>query len=201
MNAEATTTTTTTFDDLVHDHLPLVEAIAARVYRRVGGSVELTELISFGAEGLLQAARRFDPSGSASFKTFAHYRIRGAIYDGLARHGSMGRKAYRRYRDEWNACSLTALPQHGTVETDPIEDMEPTDERLFKSQMFELLEKAIAELPERKRKLIRARYFEGSTLEGAGAELNVSKSWASRMHASALMELRSHLSAVEGDWH
>ena len=42
--------------------LQLVEIIARQVLRTLGGAAELDELLSFGREGLWDAARRFDDS-------------------------------------------------------------------------------------------------------------------------------------------
>ncbi len=52
---------------------------------------------------------------------------------------------------------------------------------------------AIDELPERERALLHKHYTEGKTLLDAGAELGISKSWASRMHAAAVEKLRARL--------
>ena len=56
----------------------------------------LDELVSYGTTGLLEAAERFDPGRGAAFTTFAYYRIRGAIYDGLREMSRIPRRAYRR---------------------------------------------------------------------------------------------------------
>jgi RNA polymerase sigma factor (sigma-70 family) len=48
-------------------------------------------------------------------------------------------------------------------------------------------------LPERERVLLTAMYFEGVTMEEAGARLGLSKSWTSRMHGKALERLRKTL--------
>src|SRR6476646_2648887 len=47
----------------------------------------MDELISYGQVGLLEAADRFDAKVGANFLTFAHYRIKGAIFDGLRKMG------------------------------------------------------------------------------------------------------------------
>jgi RNA polymerase sigma factor for flagellar operon FliA len=52
---------------------------------------------------------------------------------------------------------------------------------------------ALAELPERERELLHKHYVEGKTLLDAGAELGMSKSWASRRHARAVDQLRARL--------
>jgi RNA polymerase sigma factor FliA len=52
---------------------------------------------------------------------------------------------------------------------------------------------AIDALPRRERALVEKHYFEGKNLMEAGAELGISKSWASRLHAQAVDRLRARL--------
>lgn len=76
--------------------LDLVEAIARRVAREVGGGAELAELVSYGREGLLDAARRFDPARGVPFRGYASFRVRGAIIDGVRRSSRLPRRAHER---------------------------------------------------------------------------------------------------------
>jgi RNA polymerase sigma factor for flagellar operon FliA len=70
--------------------------IARRVARNVGEQVmDRQELESVGNEALVQAAGRYDPSGPASFKTFADYRIYGAMIDAI-RQRTPGRRQHTR---------------------------------------------------------------------------------------------------------
>ena len=73
-----------------------VALIARRVADRLPGDCELDveDLASFGAIGLLEAFDRFDPSRNIQFSTFAEYRIRGAMMDALRSGDSFTR--YRR---------------------------------------------------------------------------------------------------------
>lgn len=64
---------------------PLVRSEAARIARRLPPNVELDDLCSAGAVGLLHAVDSFDPNRGASIETFARQRIRGAILDELRR--------------------------------------------------------------------------------------------------------------------
>jgi RNA polymerase sigma factor (sigma-70 family) len=48
-------------------------------------------------------------------------------------------------------------------------------------------------LPERERSLLQQVYFEGKTIEEAGATIGLSKSWSSRLHARALERLRESM--------
>ena len=63
--------------------LDLVEIIARQVARTMGSVVELDDLRSFGREGLLDAARKFDGARGVPFRAYANFRVRGAIIDGI----------------------------------------------------------------------------------------------------------------------
>jgi RNA polymerase sigma factor for flagellar operon FliA len=68
---------------LIMEHLPQVRLIARRIHERLPGHVSLEDLISNGILGLISAIDNFDPSQKVKLKTYAEYRIRGAILDGL----------------------------------------------------------------------------------------------------------------------
>ncbi|MCA9756057.1 MAG: sigma-70 family RNA polymerase sigma factor [Candidatus Eisenbacteria bacterium] len=68
---------------LVEQYLGFVTAIAKKILRGLPSFVELGDLEGFGQIGLIEASRRFDATRGVQFKTFAYYRIRGAIYDGI----------------------------------------------------------------------------------------------------------------------
>ena len=70
-------------EELVEKYTPLIRSIAAQIRSRLGVNIEFDELIACGRLGLLEASERFDYKLGVSFKTFAYYRIRGAMYDGL----------------------------------------------------------------------------------------------------------------------
>jgi RNA polymerase sigma factor for flagellar operon FliA len=64
-------------------YMPMVEAIAKRIHRKLPACVDLDDLISTGVIGLYDAIKKFDHSKGVQFKTYAEYRVRGAIYDEL----------------------------------------------------------------------------------------------------------------------
>lgn len=70
-------------DALVEQYLGFVTAIAKKILRGLPSFVELGDLEGFGQIGLIESSRRFDATRGVQFKTFAYYRIRGAIYDGI----------------------------------------------------------------------------------------------------------------------
>lgn len=65
------------------DYLPLVRHIANRVHERLPSHVDIDDLVSVGVIGLLDAIDKYDPGRQNKFKTYAEFRIRGAILDEL----------------------------------------------------------------------------------------------------------------------
>jgi RNA polymerase sigma factor for flagellar operon FliA len=81
---------------LFESGLELVERIARRLSRELGKMGEFDELLSFGREGLLDAARKFDPERGVPFRGYAGIRIRGAIIDGIRASSRLPRRAHER---------------------------------------------------------------------------------------------------------
>lgn len=68
---------------LILEHLPQVRLIARRIHERLPASVSLDDLISTGIVGLISAIDNFNPAHNVKLKTYAEYKIRGAILDSL----------------------------------------------------------------------------------------------------------------------
>lgn len=70
-------------ENLIIEYAPLVKLLANRMAMRIPPSVSVDDLASAGIMGLLDAIDRFDPSRKVKFKTYAEFRIRGAMLDEL----------------------------------------------------------------------------------------------------------------------
>ncbi|MCC6585913.1 MAG: FliA/WhiG family RNA polymerase sigma factor [Bryobacterales bacterium] len=70
-------------EQMILAHLPQVRLIARRIHERLPESVSLEDLVSTGIVGLISAIDHFDPSHNVKLKTYAEYKIRGAILDSL----------------------------------------------------------------------------------------------------------------------
>ena len=90
-------------DALIEQHRSYARALAIKVMRTLPPSVELSDLVAYGEVGLVEAAERYDPRRGVAFSTFAHYRIKGAIYDGLREMGYFARQGGARVRWVANA--------------------------------------------------------------------------------------------------
>ncbi|MED5369497.1 MAG: FliA/WhiG family RNA polymerase sigma factor [Myxococcota bacterium] len=71
-----------------------VQLLARRLMERLpdDSGVEMGDLISYGAIGLLEAFDRYDGSRNIQFSTYAEYRIRGAMLDALRAGDTFSRR-------------------------------------------------------------------------------------------------------------
>lgn len=83
---------------LAERHLPLVRSMATKLKDHLPDHLALEDLVAYGSKGLMEAAERYDPSRGNAFSTFAHYRIRGAMVDGMRDMGGLSRAVVGRFR-------------------------------------------------------------------------------------------------------
>jgi len=82
----------------LREGFPLVEIICHQLRRQLGLVVRMDDLVSYGREGLLAAARSFDPSRGVPFRRWANIRVRGAVIDGIRASSTLPRSVYSRLR-------------------------------------------------------------------------------------------------------
>ncbi len=88
---------------LAEQYTPYVRSIAGKIKKTLSKDIEFDDLVQYGMLGLFEAADRYDAKYGANFMTFAYYRVRGAIYDGLRGMGWVSRTEYQRHRFESHA--------------------------------------------------------------------------------------------------
>ena len=99
-------------------HLPTVRYVARRIHERLPQHVELEDLVSAGIVGLIDAFEKFSPSKQVQFKSYAQFRIRGAILDSLRMLDWSPRELRRKGRAMEEA--MRALTQRlGRVPSEP----------------------------------------------------------------------------------
>ncbi len=203
---------------LIEDNQGLVYSIAMKIFRRLPVRYELDDLVGYGMVGLSEAAKAYKPSRGTEFSTFAYYRIQGSIYDGISEASWMSRARYRRLikqkqaqeqsvdseedsdhesESSANAASSDFIPSMqplSDAEQDTLEDQsENPNLAASRNETNESLCLLVDRLPPIKSRLITMVYFDGQTLQFAADRLGISKSWASRLHASTLTELAREL--------
>jgi RNA polymerase sigma factor for flagellar operon FliA len=193
--------------EFITEHEKMVHGLARRLRRELSLRGDLEDLIAFGFGGLLEARHRFDPARGVLFQTFAYHRVRGAMLDGVRKMSQLPRRAHERLQAASEA-TLTAAPTAldraftrisaslttATVLQGSFGEESP-ESALLKNESVARLLGALPSLSPRQRLLVRGFYFEGRSIDAMAKELGISKSWASRLHTSALRELRTALEA------
>lgn len=215
-------------ENLVNQYLPYATSIASKVIKSLASDIDFDEVLCNARLGLLEAAQRFDTKFGVDFKTFAYYRIRGAIFDGLRKTGWLPRSLYSKIKFEQAAneyletkygpdtekhqdsevseiCDMAnSLSSIYVMSIDGAEDFELEDQTARKdiehSAEFQKIKErvcdAIESLPDKERKLVKMYYFQNKTLEEIGEQLELSKSWTSRLHTRSLELLFKKISLI-----
>jgi RNA polymerase sigma factor for flagellar operon FliA len=199
---------------LIESHRSYAHAIAGEILRKLPSHVDKADLQAAAELGLTEAASAFDGRPGVQFKTFAYYRIRGAVYDAIRKATWFPRAdaAVNQYFTDASATAqdpiadLPELERHvssvvtcymlslDTAEVEaPASRTKSAEERVIQQEWHTRLHAALARLPIKQRSLLKAYYFEDKSLEEIGAGLGLSKSWTCRLHAKAIELLRQEL--------
>jgi RNA polymerase sigma factor for flagellar operon FliA len=186
-----------TRDERIKAHLDLVKSIARDIRSRpIGRGIELDDLVAYGSIGLVEAATRFEERG-APFAVFARRRIYGAIVDGIRTHHWFGRRADRGLRidcvgHDWQVAVGVDHHAHNDVRRNGYPMVcPPTDT----DDVTEQIAAALRGLPVLERRIVELHHYEQKTISQAAKELGICRPWTSRLHARALVALRT---ALEG---
>jgi RNA polymerase sigma factor for flagellar operon FliA len=95
---------------LILEHLPQVRLIARRIQERLPENICIEDLISTGVIGLISAIDNFDPAHKVKLKTYAEYKIRGAILDSL--RGLDWAPRQKRRKSKQIEAAIAVLEQH-----------------------------------------------------------------------------------------
>jgi RNA polymerase sigma factor for flagellar operon FliA len=82
-------------DAFVKEYEGFVRSIASRVKNELDLTCEAEDLVAWGFQGLLEAKQRYDASRGVQFNTFAYYRVRGAVIDGVRKMAYLSRRAHQ----------------------------------------------------------------------------------------------------------
>lgn len=102
---------------IIRDHLYLVDILVGRMVTQVPSFMNKDDMKSAGMLGLLDAANKYDASKNILFKTFAEYRIRGAILDEMRKLDWFSRSL----RDKQNRIGRTIMDLELKLGRDPEE--------------------------------------------------------------------------------
>jgi RNA polymerase sigma factor for flagellar operon FliA len=209
-------------DSRVLLHLPLVRAIAARLYRaRWNDALAFEEYVQMGAVGLLEAAGRFDAGRGVTFGAFASWRIAGAILNGLERATEQHQQVAA--RRQWAAERVASLaadgPSGGSLEERLAAlarvaiglavgfmlegsgmycgggeaTLQDGSAALADRQLGRHLRDAVRGLPLQERRVLEEHYFEHRPFADIAAALHLTRGRVSQLHKRGIERLRDRL--------
>ena len=110
---------------LIDECQGLVHSLAKQINRKLPPHIRIEDLTGYGQLGLVEAAAEFDDSRGSRFSTYAYYRIRGAIYDGLSKMSWISRAQYGKLKNQQMATEVLRQDSEekkptggGTLESD-----------------------------------------------------------------------------------
>lgn len=203
-------------DQLIERHLETAKRIAATLYAsRINNTIDFNDYLQYARVGLIEAVDRYDPGHNASFATYATYRIRGSILNGLekatekaAQHAQRQRalrersKSVREGVDHPNdafsemvdvaiSLALGYLLEESGIWRPANEDQGADPYRSLElKRLVERMGLIVKALPEREQLIVRYHYFEQMEFVGISKVLGLSKGRVSQLHSRALKLIR-----------
>jgi RNA polymerase sigma factor for flagellar operon FliA len=226
---------------ILMEQMPQVRYIARHIHDRLPQHVPIEDLVHAGILGLMDALTKYDDARQVQFKTYAKFRIRGAILDSLRELDWSPRDLRRKARQVELASArlshaLGRSPTEPEIATELGLDLDDFQHLLgelggldlgsfhiesgdhehdgdlceylpgnpeespyyltMKSELHQLLVRAIEELSEKEQQVLSLYYYEELTMKEAGAVLGVGESRVSQIHSLALLRLRSRLQSL-----
>ena len=124
-----------TKEKLILKYAPLIRFIAQKIAARLPSNIEFDDLVSSGVIGLMDAIDKYDPGRDNQFKTYAEFRIRGAILDELRAQDWVPRSV----REKAKILEKTHLKLEQELGRTPSEDEITTALSMTKDEYFALL--------------------------------------------------------------
>lgn len=206
---------------LIAHYLPYARMIAATLYRtRYHDEIEFADYLQLASVGLIEAIDRFDPARGVQFRSFAAWRMRGAVLNGLdAQTEKQQQIAVRRRMREERLASLkqhagAETPDHifrrlaeigiglaltclldgtGMIEADPNASAEPYYRGMEFVQLRTRLLGLLGALPQREQQVIRYHYLQETPFVQIAAMLGITKGRVAQLHHQALRRLADAL--------
>ena len=209
-------------DRLISNYIPFLKRIVNRVYTKLPKTVDIMDLENYAYIGLIDAIKKFDLSRNIKFETYATYRIKGAIIDGIRKQDWLSRSqrsriknnyenqfednTVRNYFSDWENDKFVMLSiDDPDFYEKKIADNSSSDDSIGglyavitadfaeKVQNKIFLKKAIGKLTAQERKVIFHYYFKGKNFKEIGQLMNVTESRISQINKKILLTLKKEL--------
>jgi len=119
-------------------YMPLVHSIASMVSGKgLPPNIDYNDLVSDGTVGLMKAWENFDPTREVKFETYASYRVRGEILDGLRNYNPVPYRVQVMIRDMAQKGYRSVVDKKKEKEDELLEKKELTETE-FKSALVKI---------------------------------------------------------------
>jgi RNA polymerase sigma factor for flagellar operon FliA len=207
---------------LIARYAVVARTIAATLFGgRPDDTVPFDDYLQYARVGLIESIDRYDFMRGTSFESYASYRIRGAVLNGLSHETELRARRSRRAirlaeREESLAGGILAHPETAGLEEfvrltvglavgfileegvgEPV-DESPGANPYAQAEVAQLrvrIRELVAQLPPREREVLQAHYYEQREFQVIAAVLGISKGRVSQLHARALATIREWLNA------
>ena len=107
-------------NNLIIEYLPFVKKIVYRLTNHLPSHVETDDLLHAGIIGLIQAVDRFDPNRGNTLKTYASFRIKGAVLSELRSRDFLSRSNRKKIKELDDAYLRIEKENEGDVDDETV---------------------------------------------------------------------------------
>src|SRR4030066_928450 len=209
-------------DRLISNYIPFLKGIVSRIYAKLPKTVDIMDLENYAYLGLIDAIKKFNLNRNIKFETYATYRIKGAIIDGIRKQDWLSRSqrsriknnyenqfednVVRNYFSDWENDKFVMLSiddpdfyekkiEDSSIFVDSIDSLyvSTTADFAEKVQNKLFLKKAICKLTAQERKVIFLYYFNGKNFKEIGQLMHMTESRISQINKKMLLTLKKEL--------
>ena len=176
----------------------LVKWKAKQIMTILAGSnsrgVEFEDLFQSGYLAMVAAVDTYDPAAGGAFSTWLMYHLKNAFAYAIGYRTQKGRK------EPLNTSVSLDTPLSDDADSDDLMDviadpsgqagLESAEAAIYRDQLREALEAALATLPEQSAEVLRQRHYQNMTLAEVGERQGVSTERARQIECRALRQLR-----------
>lgn len=207
-------------DELILENLSKVRGIVSRIAHRLPSHIDVEDLVNTGVLGLMDAIEKYDSTRETKFRTYAEFRIKGAILDQLRTLDWVPRSVRQKGRRLNNAsrkiearegrpATQEELAEFLQIGIDDYHRLRRETEVTSQVNMDlfapmignpvneeraiekkDFYEKALGKLSPPERAIIRAYFYQDKNLKAIGISLGLTESRVSQIRTRALLKLR-----------
>ena len=200
---------------LIDNHLTLAQVIASKLFKnRCDDLNEFDDYYHFAVIGLIEASEKYDKSNGIPFESYAKYRIKGAVLNGIQSSSEKSEQiAFKKRILKERAASIKdrshTTDSNNLLFDDLVEiaiefaisymledggllndQSKVSNDTLYKSLAFDELKSelnnVVQKLPDRERTIIHYHYYHGMRFTAIAHLLGITKGRVSQIHKHAI---------------